>query len=136
MRYIRYLPHPRIISAYWAAWAWMAAFAYWGRTPSQLDPVVRMVPGEHVFIIWTAVAVLLTLGAVCKHPQIGRWLRIVGLAATTWLLVAWATAYFYEAWDQSSRMWVSAKNYLFLAIGAMATSPLIGRNPRAQPKEG
>lgn len=49
---MRYISNPRLVAGFWAAWAWVTTFAYWGKTPTQLDPVTRMVPGEHVFAIW------------------------------------------------------------------------------------
>lgn len=127
---MKIITNPQILSAFWAAWAWLAAAAYWDRTPTQLDPVMRIVPGEHVFVIWVATAVVLTIGAACRHPTIGRWARITGLIITTWLLIAWATAYTYEGITEQSRMWVSGKNYVFLAIAAMTTSPVMGRAAR------
>ena len=129
---MKIITSPRVLSAFWAAWAWLAAAAYWGTTPSQLDPVARLVPGQHIFLVWVATAMVLTVGAVCRHRTIGRWARIVGLIITTWLLIAWATAYIYQGIHEGSRMWVSGKNYAFLALAAMATSPVIGRNTRSQ----
>lgn len=129
---MKIITNPQILSAFWAAWAWLAAVAYWDKTPEQLDPVVRMIPGERIFVTWVMVAVLLTVGALCRHHVIGRWIRVAGLVLTTWLLVAWSAAYIYEALMGQNRMWVSGKNYLFLAIAAMATSPFIGRDPRSR----
>ena len=123
---MKIITNPRVLSAFWAAWAWLAAAAYWGTTPSQLDPVARLVPGQHIFLVWIATATVLTLGTVCRHRTIGRWARITGL------LLAWSTAYIYEGIHEGSRMWVSGKNYAFLALAAMATSPVMGRNTRSR----
>ena len=127
---MKIITSPRVLSAFWAAWAWFAAAAYWGTTPTQLDPVARLVPGDHIFLVWVFTAMVLTVGAVCRHRTIGRWARIVGLIITTWLLIAWATAYIYQGVTEQSRMWVSGKNYAFLALAAMAASPVMGRNTR------
>lgn len=129
---MKIITNPRVLSAFWAAWAWLAAAAYWGTTPTQLDPVARLVPGQHIFLGWVVTAAVLTLGAVCRHPVIGRWARIVGLIITTWLLLAWATAYIYEGVAEGTRMWVSGKNYGFLAAAAMAASPIMGRDTRSR----
>ena len=129
---MQWVTHPRPASAIWAAWAWATAAAYWTTTPAQLDPVTRLIPGEHIFLAWAATATLLTLGATLP-TALGRWCRVIGLAVATWLLVAWATAYIYDAWTQQTRLWVSGKNYLFMAIAAMATSPIIGKYSAGNP---
>ena len=125
----RFFRSPRMVALYWALFAWSAAAAYWQKTPTQLDPVMQLIPGEHVFIIWSITGVLLTAGALIPHHGSSRVMRVGGLAILTWLLVVWATAYFWDAYVDGTRLWVSGKNYLFLAAAAVGTSPIIGRNP-------
>ena len=82
---MKIITNPQILSAFWAAWAWLASAAYWGTTPSQLDPVARLVPGQHIFLGWVVTAAVLTVGAVCRHRTIGRWARITGPVSYTHL---------------------------------------------------
>lgn len=119
---------PRVISAAWAVWAWFTAVAYWHTTPSQLDPVTRIMPGNWVLIAWAFSATLLTIGAVLPSRKASQGARIIGLSLTAGLLISWGMAYLWEALTNGNRMWVSAKNYLFMAIIAMGTAQLVGRS--------
>lgn len=129
---------PRVISLAWAIWAWSTAAAYWDVTPSQLDPVAALLPGNWVFWAWTIAATMLTAGAAIPGTRISRAARITGLSLTAGLLISWGMAYIWETLQHGNRMWVSAKNYIFMALVALGTSQLIGRarNPTSKGVDG
>lgn len=130
---------PRGVAAVWALWAWATALAYADTTPSQLDPVTKLIPGTGVAWLWGAAAVLLTIGAVVpsgardsptRVDNVARGCRIAGLAMVTGLLIAWGVTYAYDSVHMENRLWVSAKNYLLLALVALANSQTVGRYRR------
>lgn len=129
---------PRLLSAVWAAWAWITTVAYVDSTPRALEPLVAMVPGNNVAWLWGIAAVLLTIGAVvppgCRGVAWARRARSTGLAIVAALLAAWAATYALDAAEDGTRFWVTAKNYGFLALLAMLTSPAVGRARAVPPR--
>lgn len=127
----RIVTSPHVISLAWAAWCWPTAFSYWHATPAQLDAVTRVVPADAVFWVWATAALLLTAGGVTTARRVGRIMRIAGLAIAAGMLIMWGGAYLWEASASGSRMWVSAKNYLFMAAIAMGTATVVARDAPA-----
>ncbi|MDO4607330.1 MAG: hypothetical protein Q4B12_08435 [Bowdeniella nasicola] len=129
---------PRLLSAVWAAWAWITTVAYVDSTPRALEPLVAMVPGNNVAWLWGIAALLLTIGAVvppgCRGVAWARRARSTGLAIVAALLAAWAATYALDAVSDGTRFWVTAKNYGFLALLAMLTSPAVGRARAVPPR--
>ncbi|MBP2333279.1 hypothetical protein [Corynebacterium freneyi] len=112
----------RALTTVWAAWAWLTALAYLnGPEISHLQPIVAMVAPQWWSWLWATAAALLTLGI----PS-WRWagtLRVAGLAATAALSTAWAVSFILMWVDgETTRGWVSAKNYGLTAALAMGSA--------------
>ena len=119
----------RCLSAVWAAYAGATSVAYIDREPGQLDAVMAWLPVNLAWA-WGAIALLLTIGAALPLPiigrgaRLGRWCRTIGLAASSGMLLAFATSFMLSG----ARGWVSGKNYLLIALVAFAGSWLCGRD--------
>ena len=116
------MAHVRALTAAWAAWSWLTALAYLnGPEISHLQPIVAMVAPQWWSWLWSAAAALLTLGLV---PWCGAgWSRVAGLAVVAGLCTAWGLS-FTLMWieGETTRGWVSAKNYGLQAALAMGSA--------------
>lgn len=115
------MAHIRALVAVWAAWAWLTALAYLDAPEiGHLQPIVGIVAQHWWSWLWGAAATLLTLGLV---PWRGAgWARVVGLAVVAGLCTAWGLS-FALTWlgGETTRGWVSAKNYAAQAALAMGS---------------
>lgn len=124
--------NPRLIATVWAIYAVATSYGYYGHSVTALTPVEAVLPAGSPALAWAAASLLLAIGAVA--PPTGRWAalgrvsRTVGIAICGALLTLWASSYAIDAIHEGSRMWVSAKNYLLLAITAAASATVMGRN--------
>lgn len=114
----------------WAVWSFLTALAYI-HDPSigHLQPVVHLMPVGWWAWAWGAAAVLLVMGLV---PWRGAgWSRVAGLALVSGLSAAWATS-FALVWleGDTTRGWVSAKNYLFFMLMSSGSAWWISRRGR------
>lgn len=120
---------PRIIALGWAAWAASTAWAYIDGAPPQLQRVENALHIE-VWALWAVSAVMLFAGGTIpasgeRLQSITGWLRGGGLALSAGLLGLWAVEFFIT---DSTRGWVSGKNYLLLAACALSHSWWVGRH--------
>ena len=116
------MAHVRALTAAWAAWAWLTAIAYLaGPEISHLQPIVAMVSPQWWSWLWGAAAALLTLGLA---PWRGAgWSRVAGLAVVAGLCTAWGLSFTHMWIDgETTRGWVSAKNYGLQAALAMGSA--------------
>ena len=116
------MAHVRALTAAWAAWAWLTAIAYLaGPEISHLQPIVAMVSPQWWSWLWGAAAALLTLGLA---PWRGAgWSRVAGLAVVAGLCTAWGLSFTLMWIDgETTRGWVSAKNYGLQAALAMGSA--------------
>ena len=116
------MAHVRALTAAWAAWAWLTAIAYLaGPEISHLQPIVNIVSPQWWSWLWGAAAALLTLGLA---PWRGAgWSRVAGLAVVAGLCTAWGLSFTLMWIDgETSRGWVSAKNYGLQAALAMGSA--------------
>lgn len=105
-----------------AAWAVLTGWAYilpGGQGLPQLSWIKVLIPGYVWGIAWIGAAGVTLLGL--KFPRMVRY----GLAAVTGLLVIWTISFTLSWVDDSSRAWVSAKNYAYLAVLVASSSVLI-----------
>ena len=105
-----------------AAWAALTGWAYilpGGQELPQLSWVKVLIPGYVWGIAWIGAAGMTLLGL--KFPRMVRY----GLAAVTGLLVIWALSFFISWVGDSSRAWVSAKNYAYIAVLVASSSVLL-----------
>lgn len=112
----------RILLIATAAWAALTGWAYvlpGGQELPQLSWIKVLIPGYVWGIAWIVAAGMTLLGL--KFPRMVRY----GLAAVTGLLVIWAMSFTFSWLDDSSRAWVSAKNYAYLAVLVASSSVLI-----------
>ena len=127
---------PRALSAVWAVFAAATSVGYYGRTVSALTPVESVLPAGSPMLAWMAAAVLLAVGAIIPPSRCwaraGRAFRITGIAIAGALLAMWAVSFGVDAIVDGSRMWVSAKNYVMLAMAAMGSGALMGRDRASQ----
>ena len=116
------MAHVRALTAAWAAWSWLTAIAYiQGPEISHLQPIVPMVSPQWWSWLWGTAAALLTLGLA---PWRGAgWSRVAGLAVVAGLCTAWGLS-FTLMWieGETTRGWVSAKNYGLHALLAMGSA--------------
>lgn len=116
------MAHVRALTAAWAAWSWLTAIAYiQGPEISHLQPIVAMVSPQWWSWLWGTAAALLTLGLA---PWRGAgWSRVAGLAVVAGLCTAWGLS-FTLMWieGETTRGWVSAKNYGLHALLAMGSA--------------
>ncbi len=123
----------RVLTAGWCAWAWMTAVAYLsGPEISHLQPIVAMVSPHWWSWLWGAAAAVLAVGLVPWRWS--GWARVAGLAAVAGLCTAWGLS-FTLMWieGETTRGWVSAKNYglmAFLAVGSAWWVSIRGRFDR------
>ena len=116
------MAHVRALTAVWAAWAWLTALAYLaGPEISHLQPIVNIVSPQWWSWLWGAAAALLTLGLA---PWRGAgWSRVAGLAVVAGLCTAWGLSFTLMWIDgETTRGWVSAKNYGLQALLAMGSA--------------
>lgn len=121
---------PRLISLAWALWVIPTAFAYVDGSPPQLvsAEALLMLP---IWVVWALAAALLVLGSLVppgaseRQLEAARWMRVVGLAICAGLLIMWGAAFLGA---DGGRGWVSAKNYLFMALAAIVSAYLSGRD--------
>ena len=116
------MAHVRALTAAWAAWAWLTAIAYInGPEISHLQPIVAMVSPQWWSWLWGTAAALLTLGLA---PWRGAgWSRVAGLAVVAGLCTAWGLSFTLMWIDgETTRGWVSAKNYGLHALLAMGSA--------------
>lgn len=112
----------RILLIATAAWAALTGWAYvlpGGQELPQLSWIKVLIPGYVWGIAWIVAAGVTLLGL--KFTRMVRY----GLAAVTGLLVIWAMSFTFSWLDDSSRAWVSAKNYAYLAVLVASSSVLI-----------
>lgn len=123
---------PRAVAAAWAIFATVTAISYHGASVDALSPVEAIIPAGSPMLAWSVAAVLLAAGAVVppspRLARIGRLTRIIGVSIVAALLTMWAASFAIDAVSEGSRMWVSAKNYVMLAAGAMVSGAIMGRN--------
>ena len=116
------MAHVRALVAVWAVWAGLTALAYiQGSEINQLQPIVSIVSPQWWSWLWGAAAALLTLGLA---PWRGAgWARLAGLTVIAGLCTAWALS-FTIMWieGETTREWVSAKNYALQASLAMGSA--------------
>ena len=116
------MAHVRALTAAWAAWAWLTSIAYLaGPEISHLQPIVDMVSPQWWSWLWGTAAALLTLGLA---PWRGAgWSRVAGLAVVAGLCTAWGLSFTLMWIDgETTRGWVSAKNYGLQALLAMGSA--------------
>ena len=116
------MAHVRALTAAWAAWAWLTTIAYLsGPEISHLQPIVAMVSPQWWSWLWGTAAALLTLGLA---PWRGAgWSRVAGLAVVAGLCTAWGLSFTLMWIDgETTRGWVSAKNYGLQAALAMGSA--------------
>lgn len=128
---------PRKAALVWSLFCWSRVVAYWDTVPKQLERVHFMTPDfVHLWMLWAVPAILLLAGslpeAIPYGEKVVRLCRVLGGVAAASMLSIWAVAFF-EA--DSNRSWVSASNYVFLAIGALTTSQTLGRKHSVSPGE-
>lgn len=112
----------RVLLVSTAAWAALTGLAYilpGGQALPQLSWIKVLIPGYIWGIAWIVAAGMTLLGL--KFPRMVRY----GLAAVTGLLVIWTMSFTLSWLDDSSRAWVSAKNYAFLAVLVASSSVLL-----------
>lgn len=112
----------RILLISTAAWAALTGWAYLlpgGQALPQLSWIKVLIPGYVWGIAWIVAAGMTLLGL--KFPRMVRY----GLAAVTGLLVIWTLSFAISWIADSSRAWVSAKNYAYLAILVASSSVLL-----------
>jgi len=111
---------PRALALLWAVYCASRIVAYEETTPPQLSAVAALllVP---LWAVWAVAAVLLALGGLVP-PQAGntskrlaRGMRQWGMTISLSLLAMWAAAFLIT---DVNRGWVSAGNYLMLALFA------------------
>lgn len=124
--------NPRLIATVWAVYAAATSYGYYGHSVTALTPVEAALPAGSPALAWAAASLLLAIGAATsprgKWAALGRVSRTAGIAICGALLTMWASSYAIDAIYDGSRMWVSAKNYLLLAITAAASATVMGRN--------
>ena len=108
-----------ISTALWAALTGLAYLVPSGQDRPQLLWVQAIVPGYVWGIVWITAAGMTLLGL--KFPRMIRY----GLAAVTGLLVIWALSFAISWIADSSRAWVSAKNYAYIAVLVASSSVLL-----------
>lgn len=108
-----------IATAVWAALTGWAYIVPSGQDMPQLSWVKVLIPGYVWGIAWIGAAGMTLLGL--KFPRMVRY----GLAAVTGLLVIWALSFTISWIGDSSRAWVSAKNYAYLAVLVASSSVLL-----------
>lgn len=108
-----------IATAVWAALTGLAYILPGGQGLHQLLWIKVLVPGYVWGIIWIGAAGMTLLGL--KFPRMVRY----GLASVTGLLVIWALSFSISWIADSSRAWVSAKNYAYIATLVASTSVLL-----------
>ena len=116
------MAHVRALTAAWAAWSWLTAIAYLqGPEISHLQPIVAMISPQWWSWLWATAAALLTLGLA---PWRGAgWSRVAGLAVVAGLCTAWGLSFTLMWIDgETTRGWVSAKNYGLHALLAMGSA--------------
>lgn len=127
---------PRVMSAAWAIFAAATSAGYYGKTVSALTPVESVLPSGSPMLAWAVAAVLLALGAIIppsRHwARAGRAFRIAGVAIAGALLAMWAVSFAIDAVAENARMVVSAKNYVMLAVSALCSGALMGRDHASQ----
>ena len=112
----------RILLIATAAFAALTGWAYMlpgGQELPQLLWIKVLVPGYVWGIIWITAAGVTLSGL--KYPKMVRY----GLAAVTGLLVIWALTFAISWVADSSRAWVSAKNYAYMAVLVGSSSVLL-----------
>lgn len=123
---------PRVLALLWAIYAGATSLGYVGKAVDALNPVEAVLPTGSPAAAWALATMLLLVGAVLPPTgppaKYGRMARLAGITLAGALLMMWATSYFIDAVDNHNRMWVSAKNYLMLAISAFASATVMGRN--------
>ena len=108
-----------IATALWAALTGWAYLVPSGQGMPQLSWIRVVVPTEVWGIAWITAAGMTLLGL--KFPRMVRY----GLAAVTGLLVIWALSFTISWIGDSSRAWVSAKNYAYIAVLVASSSVLL-----------
>lgn len=108
-----------IATAVWAALTGWAYILPGGQELPQLSWIKVLIPGYVWGIAWIVAAGVTLLGL--KFPRMVRY----GLAAVTGLLVIWAVSFTFSWVEDSSRAWVSAKNYAYLAVLVASSSVLL-----------
>ena len=108
-----------IATALWAALTGWAYMLPGGQELPQLLWIKVLVPGYVWGIIWITAAGVTLSGL--KYPKMVRY----GLAAVTGLLVIWALTFAISWVADSSRAWVSAKNYAYIAVLVASSSVLV-----------
>ena len=121
----------RVLLISTAVWAALTGWAYIvpsGQDMPQLSWIKVLIPGYVWGIAWIAAAGVTLLGL--KFPRMVRH----GLAAVTGLLVIWAMTFTISWIEDSSRAWVSAKNYAYLAALVASSSVLLAyKGKRSDP---
>ena len=108
-----------IATAVWAALTGWAYIVPNGQDLPQLSWVKVLIPGYIWGIAWIGAAGMTLSGL--KFPRMVRY----GLAAVAGLLVVWAMSFTLSWIEDSSRAWVSAKNYAYLAVLVASSSVLL-----------
>lgn len=121
---------PRVMCLVWAIWSSATAYAYRWTTPDTLNSVEDILHFP-IWIAWAVVSGVLVVGALIP-PRVprpvlyaGSTLRLVGMSLVGGLVTAWAFEFIL---DDSSRGWVSGKNYLLLAFCAVITAGTVAQN--------
>lgn len=112
----------RVLLITTAMWAVITGWAYIvpsGQGMPQLSWIRELVPTEVWGIAWICAGGMTLLGL--KFPRMVRY----GLAAVTGLLVIWALSFTISWVGDSSRAWVSAKNYAYIAVLVASSSVLL-----------
>lgn len=121
----------RVLLASTAVWAVLTGWAYiipGGQGMPQLSWIKVLIPSYIWGIAWIVAGGVALLGL--KFPRMVRY----GLAAVTGLLVIWAMTFTLSWVEDSSRAWVSAKNYAYLAVLVASSSVLLAsKGKRSDP---
>lgn len=120
---------PRIIALAWAGFALWTLVLYIPPPPPQVAPLSLVSP-VGLWVWWAIPAVLLMLGGLVpprapeKHRKVARMMRVTGLIMVAALLSLWASFYLGREGIYTPHL---AKNYITLAVGALACMWFIGR---------
>lgn len=108
-----------IATGLWAALTGWAYILPGGQELPQLSWIKVLIPGYVWGIVWIGAAGMTLLGL--KYRRMARY----GLAAVAGLLVIWAMSFTFSWIEDSSRAWVSAKNYAYIAVLVASSSVLL-----------